>query len=115
MPSPFIYRAAIFWNRLLNHVKPGRRRPLTEADLLKIREQWGDERVVNTLLWEIARLRKSVRTLFARTITLYGYIPREIIVPDDPAVDRLIDAEPAITDNEAKKLAGYDSLLTESE
>jgi len=96
-------------------VKPGRRRPLTEADLLKIRDQWGDDRVVNTLLWEIARLRKSVRTLFARTITLYGYIPREIIVPDDPAVDRLIDAEPAITDNEAKKLAGYDSLLTESE
>jgi len=96
-------------------VKPGRLRPLTEADLLKIRDQWGDDRVVNTLLGEIARLRKSVRTLFARTIKLYGYIPREIIVPDDPAVDRLIDAEPAITDNEAKKLAGYDSLLTESE
>jgi len=96
-------------------VKPGRRRPLTEADLLKIRDQWGDDRVVNTLLWEIARLRKSVRTLFARTITLYGYLSREIIAPDDPAVDRLIDAEPAITDNEAKKLAGYDSLLTESE
>ncbi len=96
-------------------VKPGRRRPLTETDLLKIRDQWGADRVVNTLLWEIARLRKSVRTLFAKTITLYGYIPREIIVPDDPAVDRLIDAEPAITDNEAKKLAGYDSLLTESE
>jgi len=115
MPSPFIYHAAIFWNRLLISVKPGRLRPLTEADLLKIRDQWGDDRVVNTLLWEIARLRKSVRTLFARTITLYGYIPREIIVPDDPAVDRLIDAEPAITDNEAKKLAGYDSLLTESE
>lgn len=115
MPSPFIYHGAIFWNRLLISVKPGRRRPLTEADLLKIRDQWGDDRVVNTLLWEIARLRKSVRTLFARTITLYGYIPREIVVPDDPAVDRLIDAEPAITDNEAKKLAGYDSLLTESE
>jgi len=73
-------------------VKPGRLRPLTEADLLKIRDQWGDDRVVNTLLWEIARLRKSVRTLFAKTITLYGYIPRQIIVPDDPAVDRLIDA-----------------------
>ena len=83
--------------------------------LAQIRDQWGGDRVVNTLLWEIARLRKSVRTLFARTITLYGYIPREIIVPDDPAVDRLIDAEPAITDDEAKKLAGYDSLLTESE
>ena len=92
MPSPFIYHAAIFWNRLLISVKPGRLRPLTEADLLKIRDQWGDDRVVNTLLGEIARLRKSVRTLFARTITQYGYIPREIIVPDDPAVDRLIDA-----------------------
>ena len=31
------------------------------------------------------------------------------------AVDRLIDAKPAITDNETKKLAGYNSLLTESE
>jgi len=41
-------------------VKPGRRRPLTEADLLKIRDQRGDDRAVNTLLWEIARLRKSV-------------------------------------------------------
>ena len=71
--------------------------------------------MVNTLLWEIARLRKSVRTLFAKTITLYGYLSREIIAPDDPAVDRLIGAEPAITDNEAKKRAGYDSLLTESE
>jgi hypothetical protein len=73
-------------------VKPGRRRPLTETDLLKIRDQWGADRVVNTLLWEIARLCKSVRTLFARTIKLYGYMPRDIIVPDDPAVDRLIDA-----------------------
>jgi len=73
-------------------VKPGRRRPLTETDLLKIRDQWGADRVVNTVLWEIARLRKSVRTLFARTIKLYGYMPRDIIVPDDPAVDRLIDA-----------------------
>ena len=52
-----------------------RRQPLTEADLLKIREQWGDDRVVNTLLWEIARLRKSVRMLFARTIELHGYVP----------------------------------------
>jgi hypothetical protein len=40
-------------------VKPGRRRPLTDADLLKIRDQWGDDRVVNTLLWEIARLRNQ--------------------------------------------------------
>ena len=92
MPSPFIYHAAIFWNRLLISVKPGRRRPLTETDLLKIRDQWGADRVVNTLLGEIARLCKSVRTLFARTIKLYGYMPRDIIVPDDPAVDRLIDA-----------------------
>jgi len=94
---------------------PSRRRPLTEADLLKIREQWGHDRVVNTLLWEIARLRKSVRLLFARTISLRGYIPREIIVPDDPAIDRLGEIEPAITDDAAKKRAGYDSLFTESE
>ena len=92
-----------------------RRRPLNEADLLKIREQWGDDRVVDTLLWEIARLRKSVRLLYARTIALRGYIPSEIIVPDDPAIDRLYDTEPAITDDAAKKRAGYDSLFTESE
>ena len=92
-----------------------RRRPLTEADLLKIREQWGDDRVVNTLLWEIARLRKSVRLMFARTIALHSYIPKEIIVPDDPAIDRLYETEPAITDDPAKKRAGYDSLFTESE
>ena len=92
-----------------------RRRPLTEPDLLKIREQWGHDRVVNTLLWEIARLRKSVRLLFARTISLRGYIPREIIVPADPAIDRLGEIEPAITDDAAKKRAGYDSLFTESE
>ena len=92
-----------------------RRQPLTEADLLKIRDQWGDDRVVNTLLWEIARLRKSVRLLFARTIALQGYISKEIIVPDDPAIDRLCDTEPAIIDDAAKKRAGYDSLFTESE
>ena len=92
-----------------------RRRPLTEADLLKIREQWGDDRVVHTLLWEIARLRKSVRLLFTRTIALRGYIPSEIIVPDDPGIDRLCDTEPAITDDTAKKRAGYDSLFTGSE
>jgi len=92
-----------------------RRRPLTEADLLKIREQWGDDRVVHTLLWEIARLRKSVRLLFTRTIALRGYIPSEIIVPDDPGIDRLCDTEPAITDDAAKKRAGYDSLFTGSE
>ena len=92
-----------------------RRRPLTEPDLLKIREQWGHDRVVNTLLWEIARLRKSVNLLFARTISLRGYIPREIIVPDDPAIDRLGEIEPAITDDAAKKRAGYESLFTESE
>jgi len=85
-----------------------RRRPLTEADLLKIREQWGDDRVVNTLLWEIARLRRSVRVLFARTIALRSYIPREIIVPDDPAIDRLYETEPAIIDDASKKRAGYD-------
>jgi hypothetical protein len=71
--------------------------------------------VVNTLLWETARLRKSIRLLFARTITLHGYVPKEIIVPDDPAIDRLYDTEPAITDDAAKKRAGYDSLFTESE
>jgi len=72
-------------------------------------------RVVHTLLWEIARLRKSVRLLFARTIALHGYVPREIIVPDDPAIDRLYETEPAIIDDAAKKRAGYDSLFTESE
>jgi len=92
-----------------------RRRALAEADLLKIREQWGNDRVVHTLLWEIARLRKSVRLLFARSIALRSYIPREIIVPDDTAIDRLIEIEPAITYNEAKKRTGYESLLTESE
>ena len=92
-----------------------RRQPLTEADLLKIREQWGDDRVVHTLLWEIARLRKSVRMLFARIIALRSYIPNEIIVPDDPAIDRLFEIEPAITDDAAKKRAGYDALFTESE
>jgi hypothetical protein len=92
-----------------------RRRPLTENDLLKIREQWGDDRVVHTLLWEIARLRKSVRVLFARTIALRGYVPREIIVPDDPAIDRLIEIEPAINDDTAKKQAKYDSFYTDSE
>ena len=92
-----------------------RRRPLTELDLLKIREQWGNDRVVNTLLWEIARLRKSVRLLFARTIAVRGYVPKEIIVPDDPAIDRLYETEPAITDDAAKKRAGYDSLFTDTE
>ena len=92
-----------------------RRRPLTEADLRKIREQWGDDRVVHTLLWEIARLRRSVRLLFARTIALRGYIPDEIIVPDDRVIDRLYETEPAITDDAAKKRAGYDSLFTGSE
>ena len=92
-----------------------RRRPLTETDLLKIREQWGDDRVVHTLLWEIARLRKSVRLLFARAIALRGYIPREIIVPDDPAIDRLIEVEPAINDDTAKKQAKYDSFYAVSE
>ena len=92
-----------------------RRRPLTEPDLLKISEQWGQDRVVNTLLWEIARLRKSVRILFGRTIALRSYIPREIIVPDDSAIDRLCETEPAITDDAAKKRAGYDSLFTGSE
>jgi len=56
-----------------------------------------------------------VRLLFARTISLRGYIPRENIVPDDPAIDRLGEIEPAITDDAAKKRAGYDSLFTESE
>ena len=83
--------------------------------MLKIREQWGHDRVVNTLIWEIARLRKSVRLLFARTIALHGYVPKEIIVPDDPAIDRLYETEPAITDDAAKKHAGYNSLFTESE
>ena len=92
-----------------------RHRPLTETDLLKIREQWGNDRVVNTLLWEIARLRKSVRLLFARTIALRSYIPREIIVPDDPALDRLIEVEPAINDDKVRKQAKYDSFYTESE
>ena len=92
-----------------------RRRALTEADLLKIREQWGDDRVVHTLLWEIARLRKSVRLLFARAIALRGYIPREIIVPDDRAIDCLIETEPAINDDTTKKRAKYDSFYTESE
>ena len=91
------------------------RRPLTEADLLKIREQWGDDRVVHTLLWEIARLRKSVRLLFARAIALRGYIPREIIVPDDRAIDCLIETEPAINDDRAKKQAKYDSFYTDGE
>ena len=92
-----------------------RHRPLTETDLLKIREQWGNDRVVNTLLWEIARLRKSVRLLFARTIALRAYIPREIIVPDDPAFDRLIEGEPAINDDMGKKQAKYDSFYTDNE
>jgi len=92
-----------------------RRQPLTEADLLKIREQWGDDRVVNTLLWEIARLRKSVRMLFARTIELRGYIPGEIIVPDNGALDRRIETEPAINDDVVKQQAKYDSFYTDSE
>ena len=92
-----------------------RRRPLTEADLLKIREQWGEDRVVNTLLWEIARLRKSVRLLFSWTISLRSYIPREIIFPDDPRIDRLIEFEPAINDDTAKKPAKYDSFYMDSE
>ena len=92
-----------------------RRQPLTEADLLKIRDQWGDDRVVNTLLWEIARLRKSVRLLFARTIALHGYIPREVIVPDDRAIDCLIETEPAINDDVVKQQAKYDSFYTDSE
>jgi len=71
--------------------------------------------VVNTLLWEIAHLRKSVRLLFARTITLHGYIPIEIIVPDDPEIDRLYETEPAIIDDATKKRAGYDSLFSEGE
>ena len=92
-----------------------RRRPLTEADLLKIREQWGDDRVVHALLWEIARLRKSVRLLFARTLALRAYVSRETIVPDDPAIDRLIEIEPAINDDMAKKQAKYDSFYSDSE
>src|SRR5258705_9021202 len=91
------------------------RRRLTEPDLLKIREQWGCDRVVNTLLWEIARLRKSVRLLYARTISLHGYIPKEIIVPDDPAIDRLAEIEPAINDDTAKRQAKYDSFYKDSE
>ena len=89
---------------------PKRRRPLTESDLLKIREQWGDDRVVYSLLWEIARLRRSVRLFFARTVSLHAYIPREIIVPDDPAIDRLMEIEPAIVDDAKKKRAGYEAL-----
>jgi hypothetical protein len=91
------------------------RRPLSETDLVKIREQWGDDRVVNTLLWEIARLRHSVRLLYARTIALRGYVPKEIIVPDDPAIDRLYEAEPAINDDTCKWQAKYDSFYTDSE
>jgi len=88
---------------------PVRRRPLTESDLVKIREQWGDDRVVHSLLWEIARLRRSVRLLFDRTLTLYSYIPRETIVPDDAAIDRLLEIEPAIIDDAQKKRARFDA------
>src|SRR3954469_24620907 len=92
-----------------------RRRPLAEADLVKIREQWGDDRVVHSLLWEIARLRRSVRLLFARSLTLYSYIPRETIVPADPAIDRLLEIEPAIIDDAQKQRARFDAETTARE
>jgi len=46
-----------------------------------------------------------VRLPFARTIALRGYVQREVIVPDDPAIERLIEGEPAIDDDAAKKRA----------
>ena len=73
-------------------------RPLSANDLLQIREQWGQDRVVNTLLWEIARLRNSVRVLNNRLNAVHSYLPPDVIVPDDGEVDRLLEREPAIND-----------------
>jgi hypothetical protein len=56
-----------------------------------------------------------VKLLFARTIALRGYIPDEIIVPDDRVIDRLYETEPAIIDDATKKRVGCDSLFSESE
>ena len=81
------------------------RQPLTEQELLQIRTQWGSDRVVNTLLWEIARLRGAVRTFYARVLTVEGYIPQEVIVPDDDEVEHLVESEPAINDEIARKHA----------
>ena len=75
-----------------------KRRPLSANDLLQIREQWGRDRVVNTLLWEIARLRNSVRVLNDRLNTVHSYMPREVIVPPNGEVDQLLETEPAIND-----------------
>lgn len=85
-----------------------RRRPLTEDDLQRIREQWGDDKVVNSLLWEIARLRDSVRIFYKRTVTLHSYFPRETIVPDNPEVDSLLEREPAINDHATKQRGALD-------
>jgi len=51
----------------------------------------------------------------ARTIELRGYIPGEIIVPDNGALDRRIETEPAINDDVVKQQAKYDSFYTDSE
>ena len=48
-------------------------------------------------------------------IALRGYVPSAIIVPDDPAIERLTEFEPAINDDTAKKHAKYDSFYSDSE
>ena len=50
-----------------------------------------------------------------RATPVGAYLPRKIIVPDDPVIDRLTEFEPAINDDTAKKQAKYDSFYTDSE
>ena len=75
---------------------PDRPRPLTGKQLRHIRDQWGRDRVVRVLLWEISRLRDVVRILCRRVVSLTRYSRDGPIVPSDPDVDQVFDTEPVI-------------------
>lgn len=53
---------------------PARRpKPLTAAELKLVKEQWGDDRVVRKLLWEISRLRNVVHRWYTYHWTVRHY------------------------------------------
>ena len=76
-----------------------RPKPLTASELREIRERYGKQPVVRTLLWEISRLRGVIK-LFYRQIVRLTLNSEERTLLLDGAVEEAMEEEPAILEEQ---------------